>query len=358
MALRSAKNDPVAFVRGIDTAVIDEVQRAPELILAIKESVDRDQRSGRFLLTGSANLTTIPTVADLLAGRMEVIQLLPLAQAEIHATPGRFVDKMFDEVGITDASGPVFGEDLIELVLRGGYPEALARKSPARRQAWFDAYISLILDRDVRDIANIDQLDRIPRLVQVLAEHAGQLVNYSSIGGVLGLSHITTQKYLGILERLFLTRNVAPWSTNQLSRLIKTPKLHFLDTGLLAALRGTDADDIRSDRTRFGPMLESFVVSEILKLISWSDQRYRISHFRTREGEEVDLVVEDRRGRIVGIEVKASAALRPKDLNGLRKLQEAAGEKFVRGIVLHDHDRITPFSENLQAGPVSLLWSI
>ncbi|MFM9973786.1 MAG: ATP-binding protein [Beijerinckiaceae bacterium] len=357
-ALRAAKNDPVSFVRGIDKVVIDEVQRAPELILAIKESVDLDQRPGRFLLTGSANLSTIPAVADSLAGRMEVIQLLPLAQSEIRQTPGGFLDWLFNGAGVGRATEPVFGADLAEAVLRGGYPEALRRKTPARRQAWFDAYISLVLDRDVRDIANLDQLDRMPQLVRVLAEHDGQLVNYSSIGGALGMSHVTTRRYVGILERLFLTRAVMPWSTNQLSRLIKTPKVHFLDTGLLAALRGTDADQIREDRTRFGPLLESFVVSEVLKLMSWSDQKYRMTHFRTREGEEVDLVIEDRRGRIAGIEVKASASLRPKDLNGLRKLHEAAGNKFVRGLVLHDHDRVTPFGEKLSAGPVSLLWSM
>ena len=356
--LKAAKDDPVSFIRGVNKIVIDEVQRAPELILAIKEVVDRDQRPGRFLLTGSANLATLPTVADSLAGRMEVIPLLPLAQAEIRQTPGRFIDWLFHDPAITRVTDAVVGANLIDVVLRGGYPEALARKSTARRNAWFDAYIALVLDRDVRDIANIDQLDRMPRLVKILAEHAGQLVNYSAIGGAIGLSHITTQRYVGILERLFLIRNIAPWSSNRLSRLIKTPKSLFLDSGLLAALRGADAGEIQTDRTRFGPLLETFVVAEVLKLLSWSGQNYHLSHFRTREGEEVDLVLEDRRGRIVGIEVKASAVLRPKDLNGLRKLQEAAGDKFVHGIVLHDHDRMTPFAKKLSAGPISLLWSL
>ncbi|MBV1702866.1 MAG: ATP-binding protein [Hyphomicrobiales bacterium] len=356
--LKAAKDDPVSFIRGVDKIVIDEIQRAPELILAIKEVVDRDQRPGRFLLTGSANLATLPAVADSLAGRLEVIPLLPLAQTEIRQTPGRFVDWLFSNPTITQVSDAIVGANLIDVVLRGGYPEALARKSAARRNAWFDAYITLVLDRDVRDIANIDQLDRMPRLVKVLAEHAGQLVNYTAIGGALGLSHVTTQRYVGILERLFLIRNIAPWSSNRLSRLIKTPKSLFLDSGLLAALRGADAGEIQADRTRFGPLLESFVVAEVLKLLSWSGQNYHLSHFRTREGEEVDLVLEDRRGRIVGIEVKASAVLRPKDLNGLRKLQEAAGDKFVHGIVLHDHDRMTPFTEKLSSGPISLLWSL
>jgi uncharacterized protein len=192
----------------------------------------------------------------------------------------------------------------------------------------------------------------------VLAEHAAQIVNQSAVGAAIGLSHVTTQRYIGILERLFLIGRLTPWYTNRLSRLIKTPKLHFVDSGLLAALRQIDASSIAADRSLFGPLLETFVVSEVMKLMSWSEGNYRLSHFRTREGEEVDLVIEDGRGRIVGIEVKAAATLRPKDFSGLRKLQEAAGDRFVRGLILHDHDRITPVDERIQGGPVSLLWTM
>lgn len=208
----------------------------------------------------------------------------------------------------------------------------------------------------MRDIAQIDQLDRLPRLLNVLAAHAGQLVNHSSYGAALGLSVPTAQKYVGILERLFLMRLVPPWSHNAVSRLTKTPKLHFLDTGLLAALNDTTIHQAQTDRTRYGPLLENFVVSEVLKLSSWSDRRLRISHFRTKEQDEVDLVIEDRRGNVIGIEVKASATVRPNDLRGLRQLQAATGDKFVQGLVFHDHDRITPFGERLHAAPVSLLW--
>lgn len=356
--LQAARSDPVGFVRGLDRAIIDEIQRAPDLMLAVKESVDRDPRSGRFLLTGSANLSTLPAIADSLAGRMEVIMLLPLAQAEMRDTAGTFLDRVFAGQGVPVATDTVVGDDLLEAVLRGGYPEALRRTTPGRRRAWQDDYISLILDRDVRDIANIDQLDRLPRLLSVLAEHAGQLVNHSSFGSALALSSVTAQKYVSILERLYLVRTVPPWSTNRLSRLVKTPKLHFLDTGLLAALRDADIDELRSDRTRFGPLLGSFVVSEVLKLASWSEMPLRISHFRTKEKEEVDLVLEDRRGRVVGIEVKASATVRPQDFAGLRRLQEAAGNKFVQGLILHDHDRVTPFGERLHAAPVSALWTM
>ena len=354
--LAAARADPSGFVRGLSSAVIDEVQRAPDLLLAIKESVDKDQAPGRFLLTGSTNLMALPIVADSLAGRLEVITLLPFAQAELVGTKGDLLERLFDGDGLPAVTRPVVGDALMERVLKGGYPEALRRTSDSRRQAWLEDYVALILDRDVREIANIDQLDRMPRLLDVLAAHAGQLVNHSSYGAALGLTAPTAQKYAGILERLFLTRLVPPWSSNAVSRLTKTPKLHFLDTGLLAALRDTNVARLQKDRTAYGPLLENFVVSEVLKLTTWSDRRLRISHFRTKEQDEVDLVIEDRRGRVIGIEVKASATVRPQDLRGLRQLQEAVGDKFVHGLVLHDHDRITPFDERLHAGPVSLLW--
>jgi len=354
--LAAARSDPTGFVRGLKQAVIDEVQRAPELLLAIKESVDKDQAPGRFLLTGSTNLMAMPLVADSLAGRLEVITLLPFAQAEMAGTPGDLLDRLFDGAGLPAVVNPVVGDALMVRVLNGGYPEALRRTSPSRRQAWLQDYVALILDRDVRDIANIDQLDRLPRLLDVLAAHAGQLVNHSSYGAALGLTVPTAQKYVGILERLFLLRLVPPWSHNAVSRLTKTPKLHFLDSGLLAALRDATASELQKDRTPYGPLLENFVVSEVLKLITWSDKRLRVSHFRTKDQDEVDLVLEDRRGRVVGIEVKASATVRPQDLRGLRQLQAAVGDKFVQGLVLHDHDQITPFDEKLHAGPVSLLW--
>jgi uncharacterized protein len=358
--LAAARSDPAGFVRGLKQAVIDEVQRAPDLLLAIKESVDKDQAPGRFLLTGSTNLMAMPLVADSLAGRLEVITLLPFAQAELAGTAGNLLDRLFNGAGLPAVNHPVINDALMDIVLKGGYPEALRRTSASRRQTWLQDYVALILDRDVRDIANIDQLDRMPRLLDMLAAHAGQLVNHSSYGAALGLTVPTAQKYVGILERLFLTRMLPPWSSNAVSRLTKTPKLHFLDTGLLAALRDVSPAQLQKDRkgerTAWGPLLENFVVSEVLKLATWSDKRLRISHFRTKEQDEVDLVIEDRRGRVIGIEVKASATVRTNDLRGLRQLQAAVGSKFVQGLVLHDHDRITPFDEKLHAGPVSLLW--
>lgn len=353
--LEAARHDPVGFVRQVDRAVIDEIQRMPELLLVIKQSVDADQRPGRFLLTGSANIMTLPRVADSLAGRMGVTNLLPLAQCELRGAPGNFLDRVF--AGKPPTVGELaIGNELVECVLAGGYPEALKRASATRRRDWYLDYIDLIIQRDVRDIAEVERLKQMPRLLRVLAQHSAQLVNYSGVGSPLNMSHPTTRKYVDIFERLFLVRTLHPWSSNQLSRLIKTPKLHFLDSGLLAAMRDLSARRLHDDRTAFGAVLETFVLAEILKLASWSDNRFEFFHFRDKDKNEVDIVIEDLQGNVVGVEVKASATVTGKDFRGLKMLAHACGKRFVMGVVLYDHDRLIPFGENLVAAPLSALW--
>lgn len=354
----AAKQDPIGFIRGLESGVIDEIQRAPELMLAIKDSVDRDSTPGRFLITGSTNLLAMPAIGDSLAGRIELIMLYPLAQAEIHDAPGSMIDRLFDGEAPSWAGEAIYGKQLLLAVLSGGYPEAIRRTKEDRRRAWFEDYLSFVLDRDVRDIAEVEQLEKLPTLMRVLGEHASQLTNYAAIGNALLLSKPTVARYLSILERLYLVRATQPWFTNPLLRLIKTPKVHFLDSGLLAHVRDDTAASFDMDRGRLGPLMETFAASEVLKQLSWSNTRATFSHFRTRDGEEVDIVLEDQRGRIIGLEIKASATLRPKDFNGLKKLQVAVGDKFVRGLILHDHDRITPISEKIQAAPLSLLWQM
>lgn len=354
--LSAAKEDPVGFIRGVKRAIIDEIQRAPELLLVIKESVDSDKRPGRFLLTGSANLMTLPRVSDSLAGRMEAVRLLPLAQSEIRGKPSSFLDDVFKGTR-PSASAPVLGEDLIKAVIAGSYPEALARRTQVRRQRWYLDYVEAIVQRDVRDVAQIEQIQLMPRLLRALAHHSGQLINYSGIGAPLGMNHVTTQKYTGIFEQLFLIRTLQPWYTNELKRLTKTPKIHFLDSGLLAALRDISTDRLLANRRLFGPLLETFVFTELLKLASWSNHRLEFSHFRDKEGNEVDIVIQDSRERIVGIEVKSAATVTAADFAGLRKLAEASKKQFTLGIVLYDHSTIVPFGERLFAVPISALWS-
>ena len=353
--LSAAKNDPVAFVRGLDRATIDEIQRAPELILVIKRSVDEDTRPGRFLLTGSANLLTIPTVADSLAGRMAIVDLLPLSMSEIRRRPTRFLDEVF-RGNAPMPSETIVGEDLVTAVLTGGYPEVLLRRTWNRRRDWCLNYARAIIERDVRDVAHIEKAQQLPRLLRVLAHHSGQLVNYSGLGAPLGLTHVTTQKYAGIFEQLFLTSLLQPWSRNELKRLIKSPKLHFLDSGLLAALMDLSPQRLAADRGAFGFLLETFVVSEVLKLASWTGLRYSMSHYRDKEQNEVDIVIEDQSQKTVGLEVKASATVSSADFGGLRKLAEAAGKHFALGLVLYDGDAVVPFGPNLFAAPISSLW--
>lgn len=355
--LSAAETDPVGFVRSLDKAVIDEIQRVPELLMALKTSVDSDRRPGRFILTGSADLMTIPRVSESLAGRMSMIRLLPLAQAELRDRTPTFLDFAFSGDTIMDSEETVLGDDLVEVVLKGGYPEPLTRESSVERELWHEDYIEAIIQRDVRDIARIGLLNTLPSLLRALAEFSGQLVNFSKLGSLLGMNHVTTHEYVTHLANLFLVSIVEPWHGNALKRLVKTPKLHFIDTGVLAALRHVSTDRIRVDRSPFGAILESFVYSELLKLAYASTGRFRFYHFRDKDMNEVDVVIEDRLGRVVGIEIKASSTVTNRDFKGLRRLQSDVGERFIAGLVLYDHDRPVPFGEKLAAVPLSLLWS-
>jgi predicted AAA+ superfamily ATPase len=354
--LASAKTDPVGFVREIDTAILDEVQRAPELLRAIKAAVDYDRRPGRFLLSGSANILALPIISESLAGRMEVVTLLPLTQSELRGHRSNFLDRAFAD----DISAParlVLGKDLVSLALTGGYPEMLARNDPRRRSTWAREYIRAIVERDVREIADVERLDQMPQLLRALAHHSGQLLNFAQLAGQVGLDDKTARRYIGLFENLFLVRRIEPWFRNPLKRLVKTPKLYFLDSGLLAALIGATSDRIARDRSLFGALLETFVVGEILRLATWSDVQLSLHHYRDKDQDEVDIVLEDEAGDMIGIEVKASATVTPTDFRGLRKIADATGRAFRAGWVLYDGDKILPFGERMAAVPLSCLWS-
>lgn len=354
--LAAARSDPTGFLRDLDTVAIDEIQRAPDLLRAIKLSVDRDRRPGRFLLTGSANVLAVPRVAESLAGRMEIVTLLPLAQAEIAGHASGFLDAVF--AGRVPAPGPMLlGKHLVEVVTAGGYPEMHRRTDPARRAAWARDYLRAIVERDVRDVAEVGKLEQMPLLLRALAHHAGGLVNFSQIAGQPRLDDKTARRYVGVLEQLFLVRRVEPWFRNHLKRLVRTPKLHFLDSGLLASLLGATPQRIAADRALLGPLLETFVVAEVLRLATWSDVAPVLHHFRDKDQDEVDVVLEDATGAVVGIEVKAAATVTAADFRGLRKLADAAGDGFRLGLVLYDGDRAVGFGDRLHAAPLSCLWS-
>ena len=354
--LEAARSDPAGFIRGLDRAIIDEIQRAPDLLLAIKKTVDEDYRPGRFLLTGSANVLTLPRVADSLAGRMETLQMLPLARAEIEGRTPSFLERLF-EGKLQHQRKVVVGDDLVHAVLLGGFPEAIARKSERRRQDWARSYLTSILTRDLRDIAEVERLTDLPKFVRLLAEHSSQLVNYSRFGASINVSHNTGQRYVGLLEQVFLIATLQPWFTNALKRIVKTPKLHFLDSGLLASTRGLTFDRVKADRGTLGALLESFVFSEVLKLMMASELRLTPHHFRDRDMREVDIVLERDDGMIAGIEVKASATVRSSDFAGLRALAESCGDRFAFGVVLYDNTDVVPFGDRLVTAPLSCLWN-
>lgn len=354
-ALDAARSDPTGFIRSLDRVTIDEIQRVPELLLAIKKTVDDDYRPGRFLLTGSANVLTLPRVADSLAGRMETIRMLPLARAEITGHRPTFLERLFAGTVQGDRQA-IVGDDLLQLVLRGGFPEAISRDSERRRQDWARSYLTSILTRDLRDIAEIEKLTELPKFVRLLAEHSGQLVNYSRLGAGIDVSHKTGQRYVALLEQVFLVSTLQPWYTNALKRVTRTPKLHFLDSGLLASATGLSFDRVKANRERFGALLESFVFAEVLKLMSASDLRLTPYHFRDQQMHEVDIVLERDDGMVVGIEVKSSATVKSSDFAGLRTLAAACGDRFAYGVVLYDSADLVPFGDRLAAVPLSALW--
>ncbi len=355
LTLLSARQDPSGMVRSLDRAVIDEIQRAPQLLLAIKKSVDEDRRPGRFLLTGSANLLALPTVADSLAGRMESLSLLPLSQSEIGLRTANWIDRAFAGQ-ILKADQPALGHDLIERVLRGGYPQALTRATPRRRVAWARQYLDALIARDVRDVAGIEKLDQLPRFLRVLAQTAGQMCNYTQLGGQVGLDGKTAARYVAVFEQMYLLKRVEVWARNRLKRVLKTPKLQFIDSGLLAALLDLGPEGVQRDRARFGHALETFVFAELLKHSSTADADYQMLYYRDADQVEVDLVIENAAGELVAVEVKAAATVREIDLRSLRKLANLAGARFKLGVLLYDGTETLPLGEGIWAAPLSSLW--
>ncbi|MFK7604374.1 ATP-binding protein [Deinococcus sp. SM5_A1] len=355
--LASAQIDPVGFVNSLpDGALIDEIQRAPELLLPIKASVDRDRRPGRFLLTGSANVLTLPRVADSLAGRMSIHHLWPLSQGEQSQgeLAGHHEDFVAAAFGPTlpDATTP---NDLAERLLRGGYPEVSAR-TQRRRAAWYEDYLRTLMERDVRDLSRISGVGELPKLLSLLATRSGNLLNFSDLGRDANLNNVTLGRYTGLLRALYLVDTVPAWASNVGKRLIKAPKVMFPDTGLAAHLLGLDTASLHTNRKAFGALLENFVVAELGRQLGWSAVAARLYHYRTAGGQEVDAVLEARDGRLVGIEIKASATISAREFAALETLAADTGNRFQRGIVLYTGDRVLPFGEKLHAVPIGALW--
>lgn len=352
---QAATLDPEGFVASLDRVTIDEVQRAPDLLLAIKLAVDEDRRPGRFLLTGSANILLQPRVADSLAGRMEVLELWPLSVREIERLPGNFIEGVF---GAWKDAPRVRPEPWLERALAGGFPEARSRASVERRDSWFEAYVTTLLERDVRDLVDLDRTAALGHLLTLLATRSGGLLNQADLARSVSLPHTTLSRYLSVLEMLFLVRAVPAWSNNRGVRLVKSPKMYVTDSGLLAHLAGFNLASAVHAPTLAGTVLEAFVLGELLRERAAAKARVDLFHFRTHSGQEVDFVLEDRAGRVVGLEIKARKSADSGDFKGLRALKELAGSKFHRGIVLYSGDAPVPFGEELWAWPISALWQL
>jgi len=355
--LAAAQADPEGFIGALGPrTILDEVQRAPDLLLPIKASVDRDRRPGRFILTGSANVLALPKVADSLAGRMEILTLWPLAQAELEVAHPGFVDACFGGQPERLRVPSIDRGELFRRIAAGGYPEAVARTASIDRTRWFEAYLDTLIQRDVRDLAAIEGLAQLPRLLRTVAARSGSPLNVADLGRTLGLGQVTLRRYLTLFETLFLLVQLPPWFENLGKRLAKTPKLYLNDTGLLGHLLGADADALQ-DSPALGPLVETFAVMELVKSAPWSSTRPALFHVRTSAGQEVDVVLEDRRRRLVGIEVKASATVGAADFKGLRLFQELTGDRFTCGVVLYTGREILPFGPGLWALPLQALWA-
>ena len=358
--LAAAKRDPNGFVAGLSTPItLDEVQHVPELFPAIKTAVDRKREPGRFLLTGSANVMLLPKLSESLAGRMEILTLWPFSQGEMKNVHEGFIDALFSSEPDWTSGKSQEGErdELMEKVLVGGYPIVVARSAGARRRAWFQSYLTTILQRDVRDLANVADVSAVPRLLSVVAARCGGLLNFADLSRTLALPQTTLKRYFALLEATFLVQLLQPWSSNLGQRLIQTPKVYLDDTGLLSHLLGLTADRLRVDGTLAGGLLENFVLMELRKQLAWSKVQPELFYWRTASGQEVDIVLEDNAGRLVGVEIKAGATLGGNDVRGLQVMANAVGKRWVRGVVLYTGTEVIPFAANLYALPLPLLWA-
>jgi len=356
--LLAAQKDPLGFLEDLGThVIIDEVQRTPELFLPIKKLVDSDRKGRRIILTGSADVMMLPRVGDSLAGRIEIHNLWPLSQDEIAGTKSNFLQTLIN----TDqkfSSSNITWQDIATKMRVGGYPESIARSSSSRRNKWFSDYITAILQKDIRELANIEGLSEIPNILKLIATRVGSTVNMSDIARLSGVKNTTLKRYVTLLEHIFLIVHVPAWTKNAEGEFVKSSKVYLNDTGLLNHLIGQEDGRFLEQRSNAGAYLENFIVMEIIKQLSWSDLYLKPYHFSMHKGSEVDLVLEDRAGGLFGIEIKSAATLQDSDFNGLRRLSELAGDKFKRGVVLYTGEQyLGGFGDNLQAVPISTVWS-
>lgn len=355
---QAAVADPIGFVDYPGMMVIDEIQRVPELLLPIKVQVDGDPRAGRYLLSGSARVLGLRALPDTLPGRMETIELWPFSQGEIDEAPDGFVDAVFVQGGELRHASEVARAEYAERIVRGGFPEAVARSNVRRRQRFHDSYVADLVTRDVAQLSDIERAAQMRALIRLLAARSGQLLVAARVGSEVGISQATALRYIALLEEVFLIKRIPAWSRNLSNRAVSTAKLAFVDSGIAANLLGADARSLIRPEGPFGPLLEGFVHMELARQATWSDTRIELFHYRTKDKTEVDVVLENRQGKVVGIEVKAASTVGQDDFSGLQHLAQRLGNDFVVGLVLYTGQQTLSFGPRLRAMPVSAIWEV
>ncbi len=353
------KSDPVGFIRNLPadrSIVLDEVQRLPELFVSIKQSVDENRSPGRFILTGSANALLLPKLSDSLAGRMEMIPLTTLSECEILGRAPTFLNLILNGIAPTSKEIRV-RQYLVHRVVQGCFPEPVQREKATRITAWYNGYLQTLIQKDIRDLGHIEHHEMMTTLLEVLSLYSGKLINFSELGEKVGLNRVTVKKYLALLEQLFLIETLPSWHTNSYKRIVKTPKVHLVDTGIICAIRAIGTDKLAKFPDLLGSLLETFVFNELKKQATFTDERLRFYHYRDKDMVEIDIIIENGLDDLFAIEVKASATISQKDLTGLKKLKDISKGKLKLGIILYDGDHTTAFGDNLFAVPISALWA-
>ena len=354
--LAAAKSDPMGFIDGIDKPVIlDEVQRVPHIFLPIKKDIDENRKPGRYILTGSANPLLIPRLGDSLAGRMEYYKLYPFSMGELLGTPEQFIDKAFKGDPRAFEVGFMSREELVERMIVGGFPLVQGQDDEGRRK-WFQGYITAIIERDIKDYAHIDGLTQFPALLTLLASRVGGLSNVAEISRASRIKLKTLHRYMQLLKAFYLILELRPWHADIGTTLVKSPKLYMVDTGLLAHCRKVNAEKILTNNELMGTFFENFVIIELLKQAGWSKRYVELYHYRTTYGVEVDVVLQDQTGNVVGIEVKSGSTVESGMFSGLKHLKKKMGDRFVQGIVIYTGSEKIPFGKDLVALPVASLW--
>ena len=354
-------NDPSSFVNTASPVCIDEYQRVPIVLDAIKAELNKDAESGRFVITGSSRFDALPIVAQSLTGRLQMLEIMPFSQGELDG-----VHEDFLEVALTEPERHRSGEpsttsreEYVERICRGGFPMAVQRSDGGRRR-WYEGYATSSLERDVRDLARIRQAAVLPRLLEVIAGQTAQLLNVTRAATAAHIEPRTADNYVRLLEALFLIRRLPAWGRTLRAKAGAVPKVHLVDSGLAAYLMQLNPAKLaRRDPAalaEFGHLLETFVVGELLKQASWSEQVVNRGHWRTRDGSEVDLVIERYDGAVVGFEVKSSRQVNPSDTTGLVALRDLLGDQFLAGYVLNTGEYSSRLGDRIYTCPIDRLW--